>query len=66
MPWRRVCECTPESEAWLIDRDEQRLVLKDGEALDYEVLILATGSAARIPPALIAVASEFPGPQQPR
>jgi NAD(P)H-nitrite reductase large subunit len=41
------------TEAWLIDRDEQRLVLKDGQLLDYEVLILATGSAARIPPALI-------------
>ncbi len=40
-------------EAWLIDRDEQRLVLKDGQLLDYEVLVLATGSAARIPPALI-------------
>src|SRR5688500_16358385 len=41
------------TEAWLIDRDEQRVVLKDGQLLDYEVLILATGSAARIPPAMI-------------
>ena len=46
-------------EAWLIDREEQRLVLKDGEALDYEVLILATGSAARIPPALIPSRPNF-------
>lgn len=46
-------------EAWLVDREEQRLVLKDGEALDYEVLILATGSAARIPPALIPSRPSF-------
>jgi NAD(P)H-nitrite reductase large subunit len=43
----------PGTEAWLIDRDRQRLVLRDGPALDYEVLILATGSAARLPPALL-------------
>src|SRR5688500_7384822 len=46
-------------EAWLIDRDEQRVVLKDGQLLDYEVLILATGSAARIPPALIPWRANF-------
>jgi NAD(P)H-nitrite reductase large subunit len=40
------------AEAWTIDREKQALVLDSGEALDYEVLILATGSAARIPPAL--------------
>jgi NAD(P)H-nitrite reductase large subunit len=40
------------TEAWLIDREKQRLVVTDGRSLDYEVLILATGSAARIPAAL--------------
>jgi NAD(P)H-nitrite reductase large subunit len=40
------------AEAWLIDRERQRLVLREGEALPYDVLVLATGSAARIPPAL--------------
>lgn len=40
-------------QAWLIDRERRRLVLEDGEALAYETLVLATGSAARIPPALL-------------
>jgi NAD(P)H-nitrite reductase large subunit len=40
------------SEAWRIDRAKHRLVLADGRRLPYEVLVLATGSAARIPPVL--------------
>ncbi len=47
------------TEAWLIDREKQRLVLKDGAALDYDVLVLATGSAARIPPALAPFRPHF-------
>ena len=49
----------PGTEAWLIDRDRQRLVLKEGPTLDYEVLILATGSAARLPPALLPSRPHF-------
>jgi NAD(P)H-nitrite reductase large subunit len=49
----------PGGEAWLIDREKQRLVLKDGAALDYDVLVLATGSAARIPPALAPFRPNF-------
>jgi NAD(P)H-nitrite reductase large subunit len=40
------------SEAFRIDREHQRLLLAEGGPLDYEVLILATGSEARIPPSL--------------
>jgi NAD(P)H-nitrite reductase large subunit len=47
------------SEAWLIDRDRQQLLLKGGPALEYEVLILATGSAARLPPALLPSRPHF-------
>jgi NAD(P)H-nitrite reductase large subunit len=47
------------AEAWLIDREKQCLVLKEGAALDYDVLVLATGSAARIPPALLASRPQF-------
>ena len=47
------------AEARMIDRETQRLVLESGEALDYEVLLLATGSAARIPPALAPFRSCF-------
>ena len=35
-----------------IDRERQRLII-EGDELAYDVLILATGSAARIPPALL-------------
>jgi NAD(P)H-nitrite reductase large subunit len=35
-----------------IDRDKQQVALMGANPLDYEVLVLATGSAARIPPAL--------------
>jgi NAD(P)H-nitrite reductase large subunit len=47
------------TEAWLIDREKQHLVLRDGRCFDYDVLILATGSAARIPPALAASRPHF-------
>ena len=47
------------TEAWLIDRDKQRLVVREGPPLDYEVLVLATGSAARTPPALLPFRAEF-------
>jgi NAD(P)H-nitrite reductase large subunit len=40
------------TEAWRIDRARHRLTLADGRNLPYEVLVLATGSAARIPPVL--------------
>lgn len=46
-------------QAWLIDRERQHLALKNGQALPYEKLILATGSAARIPPALLPSRPEF-------
>jgi NAD(P)H-nitrite reductase large subunit len=41
-----------ETQAALIDRARRQLVLDGGAALDYDVLVLATGSASRIPPAL--------------
>jgi NAD(P)H-nitrite reductase large subunit len=47
------------AEALWIDRDRQRVHLDDGSALDYEALVLATGSAARIPPGLAAFQSHF-------
>jgi NAD(P)H-nitrite reductase large subunit len=46
-------------QAWLIERERKRLVLKNGEALPYDVLALATGSAARIPPALLPFRADF-------
>ena len=47
------------TEARLIDRDRQCLALNNGLALDYEVLVLATGSAARIPLALMPFRRAF-------
>ena len=41
-----------ETEVAAIDRAKRQAVLDSGEFLNYEVLILATGSAARIPPVL--------------
>lgn len=35
-----------------LDRPRRRVMLVDGESLPYDLLILATGSAARVPPAL--------------
>jgi NAD(P)H-nitrite reductase large subunit len=46
-------------EAWLIDRDRQRIAIGNSAHLDYDVLVLATGSAARIPPALLPLRAEF-------
>ena len=46
-------------EAWLVDRERQQLALKSGEALGYDVLVLATGSAARVPPALLPFRANF-------
>ena len=40
-------------QAVMIDRKRRRLLLQDGRELDYAVLVLATGSAARIPPPLL-------------
>lgn len=42
-----------------IDRERQEVVLEDRRALSYDVLILATGSAARIPPALEPYRAQF-------
>lgn len=47
------------AEACLVDRERQQLMLKTGQGLEYDVLILATGSAARIPPALIPFRPDF-------
>ena len=47
------------TEAWLIDRENQRLAIAGDEHLDYDILILATGSAARIPPALLPLRADF-------
>jgi len=47
------------TEAWLIDRENQRLAIAGDERLDYEILILATGSAARIPLALMPLRGDF-------
>ena len=40
------------AQAWRIERAKRRLFLETGEALPYDKLVLATGSAARIPPVL--------------
>ena len=42
-----------------IDRNRQRLALAGGKQIDYEVLILATGSEARIPPPLVPHRKRF-------
>jgi nitric oxide reductase FlRd-NAD(+) reductase len=47
------------TEAALIDRQRQQLVLAGGAALDYDILVLATGSASRIPPALATWHAHF-------
>jgi len=48
-----------ESEAWLVDRERRRVLIREDESLSYDVLVLATGSAARIPPALVPFRPEF-------
>jgi NAD(P)H-nitrite reductase large subunit len=47
------------AEAWHIEREKRRLALSDGRSLDYDFLILAPGSAARIPPVLAASRPHF-------
>jgi NAD(P)H-nitrite reductase large subunit len=47
------------AEAWLVNREKQRLLLGNDQDLDYDLLVLATGSAARIPPALVPFRPEF-------
>ena len=42
-----------------IDREKQRVLCRSGEVLDYDVLVLATGSAARIPPVLVPFRPQF-------
>ena len=41
-----------DAQAWRLERAKRSLILETGEALRYDVLILATGSAARVPPVL--------------
>jgi NAD(P)H-nitrite reductase large subunit len=45
--------------AWRIDRAKRSLFLETGEALRYDALILATGSAARLPPVLASSRPQF-------
>ena len=45
--------------AWRIERATRSLFLETGDALRYDVLILATGSAARLPPALASSRPQF-------
>lgn len=42
-----------------IDRHNRRVITAGGASLEYDVLILATGSAARIPPAVAASGAYF-------
>jgi NAD(P)H-nitrite reductase large subunit len=49
----------PGAEAWLVDRGKRQLSLRSGEALAYDVLVLATGSAARIPGGLAPFRPNF-------
>ncbi len=42
-----------------IDRKNRRVIAADGASLEYDVLVLATGSAARIPPALVPFKANF-------
>ena len=55
-PGVRVLSAT---EALGIEREKRRLVLRDDRKIDYDVLILAPGSAARIPPVLAASRPHF-------
>ena len=43
----------------VIDREKQQVLCRSGEILDYDVLVLATGSAARIPPVLELFRPQF-------
>jgi NAD(P)H-nitrite reductase large subunit len=46
-------------EATRVDRERQQLILDGGAALDYDILVLATGSASRIPPVLATWDAHF-------
>ena len=46
-------------EAARVDRERQQLVLEGGAALDYDILVLATGSASRVPPVLATWHAHF-------
>ena len=47
------------AEAWLIERDKRRLVVAESTALDYDALVLASGSASRVPPVLAPSRAHF-------
>jgi NAD(P)H-nitrite reductase large subunit len=47
------------AQAWRIERAKRSLLLETGEALRYDALILATGSAARLPPVLASSRPQF-------
>ena len=56
LPGVRVLSGT---EAVGVERERRRLALRDEQYVDYDVLILAPGSAARIPPVLIPSRPHF-------
>jgi NAD(P)H-nitrite reductase large subunit len=47
------------TEAVGVEREKRRLVLRDDRTIDYDVLVLAPGSAARIPPVLATSRPHF-------
>ena len=47
------------TQAARVMRERRELILEGGAALDYDVLVLATGSASRIPPALATWHAHF-------
>lgn len=42
-----------------LDRERQKVFLEDESSLDYDIVVLATGSAARIPPPLLPFRPQF-------
>jgi NAD(P)H-nitrite reductase large subunit len=46
-------------QAWRLDRPKRAVILESGERLAYDKLVLATGSAARIPPVLAVSRPNF-------
>lgn len=53
-PYSALAGITVMSGVWVerIERDTRKVVLQDGTRIGYDRLVLATGSAARLPPAL--------------
>ena len=47
------------TEAVGVEREKRRLALRDDQSVDYELLVLAPGSAARIPPVLATSRPHF-------